>query len=45
MTLVVKITELVDKTIKNGMYKVLTTRDIIVMTCETSCPDSMKMKC
>lgn len=45
MTLVVKITELVDKTIKSGMYKVLTTKDIVVMTCETSCPDSMKMKC
>jgi hypothetical protein len=45
MTLVVKITELVDKALKSEMYRILTTKDIVVMTCEGNCPDSMKMKC
>ena len=32
MTLVVKITELADRAIKSGVYKILTVKDIIVLT-------------
>lgn len=45
MNLVVKITEIVDKMIKSQNYRILTTKDILIMICEGSCPDSMRMKC